>query len=353
MKIKCLGFPIFLMLYHLAFTCISWLYIQQNMGDAHLYWHLEKSWGDYLGVGPEIIRLINYPLSNILQLPFWSGFLLYSLIGIYPIILLYQFALDYISPSISWKKYFLMFVFLLPNLHFWTSMLGKEPVVFLAIVWIIINQIKCKYLHFQYLFGWILLILIRPHVAMFLLLAVSFSFLVRDKGFSMKKVMIIITTFIFSLGLYLMTMYLLHRNPFDLQLILERNDASLIAFRRADSYIPMIDYNMFERFFALNFRPLFFDSESLYSFVLSVENFFVIIILFLALARYSLNFRLIKVDIFGKIACSFFVISSLFFIQRYSCLGIFVRTKIMYMPFLLIAALQIITQIKTPPRDGV
>lgn len=347
MKGKELAFPVFLCLYHLAFAVVAWQYSQQNMGDAYRYWHLKENWTAYFKVGTDVVRLINYPFSVILQLPFWSGFLLYSLIGYYAIYQLYNFARDYIKPNNNWSKYLLISIFLLPNLHFWTSIIGKEPIVFLAVTWIIINQVKARYFNFQYILGWILLISIRPHVAMFLLLAISFAFIIKDKKLSRKKILIVFSTLILSLGLYLMTMHLLNRNPFDIAYILERNDASLLAFQRADSYVPMINYNLFERFFTLNFRPIFVDSLSLYSFILSVENFLILTLLFFSLMIYIYRFKTIKLDLFSKIALAFFVISSLFFIQRYSCLGIFVRTKMMYMPFLLIVAAKIIVSSKS------
>lgn len=344
---KWLGFPVFLLIYHLCFALIAWQYNLKNPADAYRYWHLTEAWTTYFKIGTDIIKLINYPFSKILQLPFWCGFICYSLIGYYSINQLYHFAKDYIKPNNNWGSYLLMSIFLFPNLHFWTSVIGKEPIVFLAITWIIINQAKDKYFTFQYIFGWILLMLIRPHVAMFLLLAISFALIISDKGFSRKKALIIIPTIILSSGLYLMTMHLLNRNPFDLAYILERNDASLIAFKRADSYVPMINYNIFERFFALNFRPLFTDSVSLYSFVLSAENLLVLILVVVALLIYMLRYRLINLNLFARIALLFFIISSLFFIQRYSCLGIFVRTKIMYLPFVLILAVKIINSSKS------
>ena len=347
MKSKWLGFSVFLLIYHLAFAFFTWNYSQQNMGDAYRYWHLTANWTAYFKVGTDVVRFINYPFSEILNLPFWIGFLLYNFIGYYAIYQLFNFAKDYINPTNKWGEYLLMFIFLFPNLHFWTSIIGKEPIIFLAITWIIINQVKIKYFSFQYVLGWILLILIRPHVAMFLLLAISFALIINDKGFSRQKILIVFSTLLLSLGLYLMTMQLLNRNPLDIAHILERNDASLIAFQRAESYVPMINYNVFERFFALNFRPLFVDSVSLYSFILSVENLFILILIFSSVLIYIYRFKEIRLDFFAKIALLFLIISSLFFIQRYSCLGIFVRTKVMYMPFVLIVAAKVIISSKS------
>ncbi len=342
MKQRELGFRMALFLYHLLFAGIAYAYFLYNKGDAHNYWNLTEHWTSYIGIGTKVIKLINYPLVAVLKLPFWFGFLIYNLIGFVAIWELYSFAHHYISPKTKMADLLLKILCLLPNLHFWTSIVGKEPVVFLAVVWIMTQYADAKFYSFKSILGWLLLMAIRPHVAMFLLLAIVISLLFSSGKLTIKKVRMIIFGMAGSFIMYILTLKLLNRNPFDIQYILERNDASLIAFRRANSYVPMIDYNIVERFFALNFRPLFWDADSFLSLILSAENGLVLLLLSGALLACIRHFRTISIDSFAKLSMAFFLISSCFFIQRYACLGIFVRTKMMYMPFLLVAALKII-----------
>lgn len=336
-------FPVFLCIYHLLFAIVAWQYSLKNPGDAIRYWYPDKNWYSYFNIGPDIIKLINYAFSKVLHLPFWMGFILYSFIGYLAIFELYKFSKNYVFNSESGiKQLTLMAFFMLPNLHFWTSIIGKEAIVFLAITWIIIHHAKGKMFTLKYVFGWLILILIRPHVALFLLLAIGIDYIFRGK-INQKKLITLGVGSALCFILYIMTLSILNRNPFDIAYILERNNASLLAFKRAGSYVPMINYNFVERFFALNFRPLFWDAESFFGMVLSIENG-LILILFLSGIYYGLkNYKTVKSDRFVRISLLFFIISSLFFIQRYSCLGIFVRTKIMYMPFVLIALIRIIS----------
>lgn len=343
MKNRELGFRMALFLYHLLFAGIAYAYFLYNKGDAHNYWNLTEHWTSYIGIGTKVIKLINYPLVAVLKLPFWFGLLIYNLIGFLAIWELYSFAHHYISPKTEMADLLLKILCLLPNLHFWTSIIGKEPVVFLAVTWIMTEYADAKFYSFKSILGWLLLMAIRPHVAMFLLLAIVISLLFSSGKLTIKKVRMIIFGMAGSFIMYILTLKLLNRNPFDIQYILERNDASLIAFRRANSYVPMIDYNIVERFFALNFRPLFWDADSFLSLILSVENGLVLLLLSGALFACIRDFRTITIDSFAKLSMAFFLISSCFFIQRYACLGIFVRTKMMYMPFLLLAALKIIS----------
>ena len=194
----------------------------------------------------------------------------------------------------------------------------------------------------KYVFGWLILILIRPHVALFLHLAIGIDYIFRGK-INQKKLITLGVGSAICFILYIMTLSILNRNPFDIAYILERNNASLLAFKRAGSYVPMINYNFVERFFALNFRPLFWDAQSFFGMVLSIENGLVLILFLSGIYYYIKNYKTVKSDRFVRISLLFFIISSLFFIQRYSCIGIFVRTKIMYIPFVLIALIRIIS----------
>lgn len=336
-------FLYFLFVYHLIFSYLGYRYILENDGDAYKYWYLTNDWSTYLNIGPDIIKLINYPFSKILDLPFWFGFILYSLIGYFAILELYRFAGKYLKPENAFLKFLMLMLFLMPTLHFWTSIIGKEPVIFLSITWVLIQQTEEKYFSLKSVLGWLLLVIIRPHVAMFLLLAIMINYILEDKKSAKRKLAVASFGALFCLVLYMMTMHILHRNPFDLPLILEKNQSSLLAFRRAGSYVPMINYNIFERFFALNFRPLFFDSDSFFTFVLSAENLLILILFVFSLFVFFRNYKNIKLVRFERLVFLFFVISSLFFIQRYACLGIFVRTKMMYLPFVLIALLKILS----------
>lgn len=344
-------FRMALFLYHLMFAGIACVYFLYNKGDANNYWNLTEHWTSYIGIGTKVIKLINYPLVAVLKLPFWFGLLIYNLIGFVAIWELYSFAHHYIRPKTKMADLLLKILCLLPNLHFWTSIVGKEPVIFLAVVWIMTQYADAKFYSFKSILGWLLLMAIRPHVAMFLLLAIVILLLFSSGKLTIKKVRMIIFGMAGSFIMYILTLKLLNRNPFDIQYILERNDASLMAFQRADSYVPMIDYNVFERFFALNFRPLFLDANSWLTLILSVENLLVLILFSGALFYCFKHFKTITTDSFTKLSIGFFLISSFFFIQRYSCLGIFARTKIMYMTFVLIAAIRIIN-IKMTKNDA-
>lgn len=153
MKNRELGFRMALFLYHLMFAGIAYAYFLYNKGDAHNYWNLTEHWTSYIGIGTKVIKLINYPLVAVLKLPFWFGLLIYNLIGFVAIWELYSFAHHYISPKTKMADLLLKILCLLPNLHFWTSIIGKEPVVFLAVTWIMTEYADAKFYSLKSILG--------------------------------------------------------------------------------------------------------------------------------------------------------------------------------------------------------
>jgi len=89
---------------------------------------------------------------------------------------------------------------------------------------------------------------------------------------------------------------------------------------------------------------LFFDIKSLMGYVASAENLLLLVLCLLALF-YSVKFyKKIHFSQGMNIAFIFTLIAGLLYVQRYANLGIFLRTKIMFEPFMVIALFCIIKQ---------
>ena len=149
MKILQRYFPVFLLIYHLAFSWVGYRYILLNNGDAQRYWLRgaglgESSWSDFLKPGTEVVKLLTFPLVNMLHLPFWSGFLIFSLISFLGIALLYQI-LKKMAETHEGLQGLAMVLVLLPNLHFWTSLIGKEALLIVPLVVFAVELSRKKY----------------------------------------------------------------------------------------------------------------------------------------------------------------------------------------------------------------
>jgi hypothetical protein len=340
---------VILFLYHLIITVFSYQYALAHRGDSHFYWgetlDISKyAWLDFAHFGNDTILFINYPFLK-LGTPFLVGFLLYSLVGFLGILKAMQWAERVTQNKLEFKGVNLIYlVFFLPNLHFWTSTLGKEPLVFFGIASVFYALASHKFKTVSFMLGVLLLVLIRPHVAMMLFVTVMIVYLFQNKWSLSKKIKIGLAALALMGLLFYSTLQLAKIYYFNWSRIQYYNEFSIRSFKHSGSYVPMLDYNVPHKIEAFLFQPLFFDAHSLLSMLASFENLIVLIIHLVAVYFIAKRFTKIKWQDWMKIALLFTIISSLLYIQRYANLGIFMRTKIQFMPFELIALLYSVKQ---------
>jgi len=339
----------FLFLYHIIFIIIAYHYVLKYSGDANLYWFnsnyvQHKSWLDFLKYGADFILFLNYPFI-ILGLPFWFGFLLYGSIGFFGIVKWIQWAELVVQDSFTYKGFNLLYLlFFLPNLHVWTASLGKEALVFWGIASVFYAITTQKFTTFSSIIGSLLILLIRPHVALMLLSAIGIVF-VFQKCRSIRQRLTILTVFFSAVMVILYMVFQLSGIKYwDWERITYFNDYSVLSFRHSGSYVPMLDYPYYYKLFSFHFRPLFFDAQSILSIFASIENSLVLIIFVLALFFGIRFYKKIKYTKEMKMVFLFTFIATLLYIERYANLGIFMRTKMMFQPFFVVSLLLIIRQ---------
>jgi hypothetical protein len=222
--------------------------------------------------------------------------------------------------------------------------LGKEPLIFWGIATVFYAVASNNYKSISFISGSLLLIIIRPHVALMLLLAIGLV-MVFQKRYSLKKRLTVAAVgFSVFAALFYMVLQLTHIRYLDWKRMQYFNEFSILSFRNSGTYVPMLDYNYGYRFFSFNFRPLFFDAKSVLGFLASIENALLLLIYMMALLIVIVFYKKIIFPQWMKMTFLFALIASLLYIQRYANLGIFMRTKIMFQPFVLIALFCIIKQ---------
>ncbi len=342
-------YKIILFFYHLCFCFLAYhLRVVRGISDSHFYWAQNidirnHCWLDFADYGANFILFLNYPFLRF-GFPFWFGFILYGIIGFLGILQWIKFT-ERIIGGIYFKGYnFLPFIFFLPNLHYWTATLGKEPIVFLAIAMIFNFIVDFKGKLFHVVIAFLFLLLIRPHVALIFLFSLLVILLFQKKYSVNRKLVFLISFFTLLIVLLYMVFQLTMIKYVSWNRILYSNHFSVLSFRNSRSYVPMLDYSVWYKFFSFNFRPLFFDSNSIWAFFASLENCLILLLHLVTLVVILLYYKNIIFPEWMKVVLLFSLVFSLVYIQRYANLGIFMRTKIMFQPFLLVGFIYIIQQ---------
>ena len=339
-----------LFIFHIAVSIFTYNFISDNPADSTLYWLLnydihQYNWLDFFRVGSPFMAFLNYPFLKS-GLPFWAGHIMYSLIGFYGIYFFAKWALEVLKiKSFNLLVYaFLAFILFSPNLHVWTSFIGKEAIVFWSLSALFYTSLSFKKRWILGIIAAFLLVMIRPHVSFMLLSATIIVFLI-DRSLSLKiRGLVLSGAVIIGAGLVYLMLKISNIRYLDWDRIQHFNEFSILSLKDTTGYVPMLDYNYLYKLFSLNFRPLFYDTYNMMTVFASFEN--LISLLFVALGLFF-TIKYFKTLIFTrwmKVAILFFMISSVLYVERYSNLGLFMRTKMMYMPFVYVAVAAIIVQ---------
>ena len=336
--------------YHHIFTYFAYkIRVERGMADSQLYWFQKeytqgKLWLDFFKYGTDFILFLNYPFVKI-GIPYWGGFLLYGTIGFLGIIQWIRWVKVVVKDTfIIGNTNWLWLVFLLPNLHYWTASLGKEALLFWGIASVFYALSKHRYTSFSFIAGSLLVLIVRPHVAM-LLFAAIILVLFFQKNYSLKRRLFFLSISLFVLLVIVyMAFQLSGIRYFNWHRIQYFNEFSILSFKHSGSYVPMLDYNYCYKLFSFHFRPLFFDAHNVSMMLASVENvvmFLLFVVALLVILRY---YSQLVFPTWIKISFWFTLLVTIIYVERYANLGIFMRTKVMFQPFLLIALLHIISQ---------
>lgn len=347
-------FKVVLFFYHFIFIVIAWQdRVTRGISDAHYYWAenhslVDRSWFSFLHYGSDLLVFLNYPFLK-LGVPFLGGFLLYGLIGYFALLKFIEWITLLFGNQLKIGSFNVLFLFYFwPNLHYWTAVLGKEPLIFwsLAVLFLAITKHQFKKLSF-----WIavlVLFVIRPHVGLFLLLAGAMSYFITAKESFYSKFKKALVLLPIGILLFYMVLQLSQIRYFDWERIVRFNRGSLLSFDDSGSYVPMESYSILYRIISFFFRPFLWEAYDFKTIIVGVDNLMYMLMHVFAIILLLLNFSRLKktqIPMWFYTAVIFTFLCGVIFIFRYANMGIFMRTKIMYAPFMAVALIWITKEI--------
>lgn len=227
--------------------------------------------------------------------------------------------------------HFLLIVFFCyPSLHIWTTSLYKESILF-TLMAIILKQLwSIKPFNYKLLFSILIITLIRPYISLIIILSIIIIYhKVIIKEYKVASLLLLSLITIIAVKF----LNILNLSSF------KNNFEKLITYSSSNgnSSIDLLNSNYFERFLLVLFRPFFFDSKTLFQFLVSIENFVLAIILMIfAYKIYHLKPRFSLIDKHIRFALLFSIMCILFYSIYMYNLGLASRMRVMFLPFLLI-----------------
>ena len=325
---------------HFLLTALYIILTLSSRSDSIGYYERsskETDWFSLLAYGTTFIEFISWPLIKLFSLSYISMMILFSYLGYLSIVFFYlslneNVDLKSIRNNFTLKE----LIFLLPNLHFWTSSLGKGAIISLGLSFFAFGLSRFNRMGRAILIilGSLLTLMVRPHIFLTLIVAILIVLLITRSEIKpyIKWLIISITLILFF---YMSKQVVEFSNTESLD-ILSSNSLNHRAqeLSKSNSGIDISEYNLVMKIFTFWFRPLFFDAKGVADLIISFENLLYIFFFITVIKSVIKNW--FDWNGWFRILIFIFLLGSFILSQVTGNLGIAMRQKSQLMPFFFI-----------------
>ena len=329
-------------LYHIFFGLYNYFFFGS---DPVRYWQLAKtiSYEDFLKYafeksGTFFMLAIDYFPSKVLGLSYFTGTMIYTVIGFIAITYFYRIAILLVPYNSKYRGYNLFpLLFFMPNMHLWSCTAGKDTICFFSGAIFCYGILK-PYKRIPYLIIALLLsYAVRPHIALFLVLGYGMAFAFSNKMSLFQRSLFAIVFIVAAFLILPSVMGYAKIEETSLESFSEFSDqkAGLLSRASVGSRIDISSYPLPLKLFTFLYRPLFFDINGIPALLASIENLFLLILSIRVFKNRPIEtFKKAPVAIKGLLL--YLIIGTFAFSQSLGNLGIIIRMRNMFLPGLLI-----------------
>jgi hypothetical protein len=332
--------------YHLLFSIFFYYYILSEGGsDSTRYWEDAKLIENFDGFlelmynkGTQATIAINYFPSGILGLSYFTGSLMYALLGFIGLLFYYKLTIDKIPFNSKWMGIPLFpALFFLPNLHFWTCNVGKDTLSFfvIATIFYFFNDFKKRW--FIMLCTVVLGYLVRPHIILFIGISFFLGYIIRSNTKAYLKFGILLMFLAVTIILLPVVAEYAKIQEFSVEGY-EQYSSSGVANLSEVHTKSSVDVNSYPfplKVFTFLYRPTFTDIFSVPALIAAIENLFLLLLSFMVIRRSPIKTFKAAPFIF-QVAMFLLIIGTVLFSVSLGNLGIMLRMRNMFLPGLLI-----------------
>ena len=331
-----------LLFFHLLMGTYYCFFIQ---GDAIGYWRVPKAYtmetfkeGLFNGEGTMFMYAFNFLFSNLLNMSYFSNTLLFSLFGFMGLTFFYIVALQTVPYNKIISGYVLFpLIFFLPNLHFWSSGVGKDTTLFLCIGMFTYGIMKPFQRIPLLVLAGLLSMAIRPHITLFLMVGFGLAYVFGGKVSPAQR--IIFSAAMIAVGLAILPSVMefakieeASAEGFDK---FATGKAAVLSRSHTGSAIDISSYPFPLKVLTFWFRPALFDVRNINGLIAALENLLLLIVFVKAMRTSPIRaFKAAPFVIKGLVI--FLVVGTLAFSQSMGNMGIMIRMRNMFLPGMII-----------------
>ncbi|WP_140937935.1 hypothetical protein [Sphingobacterium lumbrici] len=314
-------------------------------GDNIGYWRAGKQldWSSAIVLlfeakGTYFMHGFNYFFSGFLGMDYLSNTLFYGMLGFWGLLYFYRIAIELVPFNSRFQNFRLFpLLFYLPMLHFWSSAIGKDTLLFWAIGMFAYGLLNIPKRFLLIAFGFAFAYLVRPHIALLMAVAFGTAYILDGRTAIWKRIFLGTAMLAGAVALLPMVMEYVKLEEVSVESIAGYSDNKAGALSRSHtgSSVDISSYPPPLKWFTFLFRPLFFDINGVPALVASFENLFLLLIFFKVLGNKPvLAFR--KAPFVIKGLTLFLILGTVLMSGALGNLGVMIRMRNMFLPGMMI-----------------
>ncbi len=321
--------------YHILLSLAYFAYILYNPSDSRNYFRKVSmgfrgdSWSDFYGTSTTFIEWVTYPFVNYLGFSYEAVMALFSFFGFLGFVYFYIFFKENIRFKHDFYGYDLLtLIFFLPNLHFWSTSLGKGSIIFMGLGLFFYGICNVKKRIIALVIGGLIIYHVRPHVMLVILVSSAMGFIFSSKGVSVAmRIMFLAGASIAFFFIYkdVLSMVGIDEEEFVTQGLDLSHRAKELT--KASSGVDITQYSLPMQVFTFLYRPLFFDAPGALGIIVSFENVFYLLISLKLIGNLKGLKFLVTGNFLAKTAFLSFITISIALAQISGNLGLAMRQK--------------------------
>ena len=328
--------------WHTAFSLLYCWYVLNSGGDSISYFLDGQSWSGRFSVGTDAVSAISALLVSGLGLSILGTFLVFNVFGQIGLLAFWgSLKQATIGKALPIRALVTLIIFL-PSVSFWTSALGKDALSFMATGLALWSSLKLSKRGLLMAFSILLMLMVRPHMAGIMVLAVTAASLMDSRASIIKK--LVLGLFASGASAALIPFALRYAGVGELvsvEVLSEYIDQRQKYNTEGGGGVDIASMSLPMQMFTYLFRPMLFEARNLFSLAAAVDNS-ILLLLFL-FGFYSLlhgrksglgeNRVFMWVYVFG---------SWLILAMTTANMGIALRQKWMFVPMLIFLLISVI-----------
>jgi hypothetical protein len=329
------GRSLLLYCWHTAFCVYYAYFLLDNVGDASAYYYEALQGHVTYSFGTSAVEVITYFCVSLFGLSFLGTFLVYNILGFIGLMAFDASLRLATAEKSKWMRRLATLIVFLPSISFWSSAIGKDAIAFMATGLALWAALQLKNRVWLMVTAVLLMLIVRPHIAGIMILALAGSQIVQRKIPLVHRIMLggaaalaasFLVPFVLvytgvgaDAGTEELVSYVEQRQQ------LNQDGGSSLDI--ASMSVPM-------QMFTYLFRPLPTEANSVFSLAASIDN--VILLLLFILGIWNILVRRRRPLAGNRAFLWIFSLLSWFLLASTTAnLGLAMRQKWMFAPFLL------------------